>query len=301
MDNGIKLFLDYLKFEKNYSSNTISSYEDDLLQFDELLSKHFGSINYQIASVDNLTVRLFLGELIERGLSKNSIVRKLASVRSYYKFLLRKKIIVHNPTLNIVTPKVSKKLPSFLDEAAVEKMMELPDKSTIEGVRDRAVLEVLYSTGIRISELINLHLHSIDWNNQTIKVVGKGNKSRIIPLGRMAKTSLKIYLNRRQELLTKYSIKEPHQFVFLSNRGKKLYPRGIYNIVSKYINLVSDVERKSPHVIRHSFATHLLNRGADLLAVKELLGHESLSTTQIYTHVTAERLKRIYDKAHPKA
>ncbi len=301
MNNNIKSFLDYIQFEKNYSKNTILSYEDDLSRFHRYLSKHFSSENYSLLDVDNLTIRLFLGDLIESGLSKKSLVRKLATVRSFYRYLLKQKVVSVNPTLNIVTPKIPKKLPSFLDESSIEKMMELPDTENIEGVRDKALLEVLYGTGIRIDELIQLSLDDIDWSNVTIKVVGKGNKMRIIPLGSEAKASLKIYLERRHKIFSNWTKTSYKKYVFLSNRGLRLYPKAVYNIVSHYINLVSDIEKKSPHVIRHTFATHLLNRGADLRAVKELLGHESLSTTQIYTHVTADRLKRIYEQAHPKA
>jgi integrase/recombinase XerC len=301
MIKNIKAFLEYLKFEKNYSQNTILSYEDDLLQLNRFFSKHFNTDNYSLSEVDNVTIRLFLGDLIENGLTKKSVVRKLAAVRSFYKYLLKHKLVSNNPTTNIVTPKVPKKLPSFLDEASMAKMMELPDITGIEGLRDRALLEILYSTGIRMNELIQLSLNNIDWANETIKVIGKGNKTRIIPFGRKAKAALKTYLEQRQEIFSNKTKSDFKQYVFLSNRGLQLYPKGVYNIVSYYINLVSDVEKKSPHVIRHTFATHLLNRGADLRAVKELLGHESLSTTQIYTHVTADRLKRIYKQAHPKA
>lgn len=301
MIKNIKAFLEYLKFEKNYSQNTILSYEDDLLQLNRFFSKHFNTDNYSLSEVDNVTIRLFLGDLIENGLTKKIVVRKLAAVRSFYKYLLKHKLVSNNPTTNIVTPKVPKKLPSFLDEASMAKMMELPDTTGIEGLRDRALLEILYSTGIRMNELIQLSLNNIDWANETIKVIGKGNKTRIIPFGRKAKAALKTYLEQRQEIFSNKTKSDFKQYVFLSNRGLQLYPKGVYNIVSYYINLVSDVEKKSPHVIRHTFATHLLNRGADLRAVKELLGHESLSTTQIYTHVTADRLKRIYKQAHPKA
>lgn len=293
--------MDYIQFEKNYSINTILSYEDDLSQFHQYLSKHFGSENYSLLDVDNLTIRLFLGDLIESGFSKKSLVRKLAAVRSFYRYLLKQKVVSENPTLNIVTPKIPKKLPSFLDEAAMQKMMELPDTKNIEGVRDKAILEVLYGTGIRIDELIKLSLDDIDWSNVTIKVVGKGHKMRIIPLGSEAKASLKIYLEHRHKIFSDWTKAIYKKYVFLSNRGLRMYPKAVYNIVSHYINLVSDIEKKSPHVLRHTFATHLLNRGADLRAVKELLGHESLSTTQIYTHVSADRLKRIYEQTHPKA
>ncbi len=301
MINHITSFLDYLKFEKNYSSNTISSYEDDLLQLHSFFIKHFSSEKYQLKTIDNLTIRLFLGDLIENGISKKSIARKLSSVRSFYKYLYRKKIIKSNPTINIATPKIPKKLPSFLDESAIIKMLELPNEAAVTGLRDKALLEILYSTGIRLNELIELNLENIDWYNKTLKVIGKGRKVRITPFGEKAKSALKKYLLSREELFSGTTSEKELRSVFISNRGKRMYPKGVYNIVNHYIQQVSDIEKKSPHVLRHTFATHLLNRGADLKAVKELLGHESLSTTQIYTHVTIDRLKSIYDQAHPKS
>lgn len=301
MIDRITSFLNYLKFERNYSSNTVSSYEDDLLQLHTFFKKHFSSEKYQLKTIDNLTIRLFLGDLIENGISRKSIARKLSSVRSFFKYLNRKKIIKMNPTINIATPKISKKLPSFLDESAIAKMLELPNETTVIGLRDKALLELLYSTGIRLNELIELKLDNIDWHNKTLKVIGKGRKARITPFGERAKAALKKYLLRRDELFSKTTSEKESSSVFISNRGKRMYPKGVYNIVNHYIQQVSDIEKKSPHVLRHTFATHLLNRGADLNAVKELLGHESLSTTQIYTHVTIDRLKSIYDQAHPKS
>ncbi|MBU1422298.1 MAG: tyrosine recombinase XerC [Bacteroidetes bacterium] len=297
----IKSFLDFLKLEKNYSVNTLLAYEDDLVQFNRFLTNHFQSDNFELSAVDNVTIRLFLGELVESDFAKKSIVRKLATVRSLYKYLIKKGIIKSNPTINIPTPKVPKKLPTFLEEPSIDRMLNLPDTSTVEGLRDKAILELLYSTGIRLSELIGLNLDNIEWSKETIKVLGKGKKSRIVPFGSKSKDALRKYLERRDELISDLTKKSSINSVFLSNRGLRIYPKGVYLIVNKYIRLVSDVEKKSPHVLRHSFATHLLNRGADIKAVKELLGHESLSTTQIYTHVTVDRLKRVYDQAHPKA
>lgn len=301
MTELIKSFLDFLKFEKNYSVNTLLAYEGDLVRFNRFLANHFQSENFELSAVDNVTIRLFLGELIESDFTKKSIVRKLAAVRSLYKYLIKKGIIKSNPTINIATPKIPKKLPTFLDEPSIDRMLNLPDTSTVEGLRDKAILELLYSTGIRLSELIGLNLDNIDWSNETIKVLGKGKKSRIVPFGSKSKVALRKYLERRDDLISGLTKNNSINSVFLSNRGLRIYPKGVYLIVNKYIRLVSDVEKKSPHVLRHSFATHLLNRGADIKAVKELLGHESLSTTQIYTHVTVDRLKRVYDQAHPKA
>ena len=301
MKDKIKEFLGYLKNMRNYSSHTINAYEDDLSQFDDFLCRHYEGKNYNPQNIDQLTIRLYLGDLLEKGLAKSSIARKLAAVRSFLKYLLKKHYIDTNPTLNLVTPKLNKKLPSFLDEKAIEKMMEVPDTSTVKGLRDRAILEVFYSTGIRLNELINLKLSDVDFRNETLKVFGKGSKHRIVPFGRKAKSALQKYLIAREKFINDETSDEEKKLLFLSSRGKRLYPKGVYLIVKRYISAVSEIEKKSPHVLRHTFATHLLNRGADLRAVKELLGHENLSTTQLYTHVTINRLKRIYEQAHPKA
>ena len=301
MKSYIDRFLQYLEKEKNYSRNTISSYEVDLNQFNVFLSNHFGDTTFSPSMIDHLTIRLFLGEFLEEKRSKRSIARKLASVRSFLKYLVRNKIVERNAGLNVATPKLPKKLPVFLEESAVSKMLDLPDTSTPAGLRDRAVLEVLYGTGIRLSELINLKLGDINTVKSLLKVEGKGKRQRIVPLGSHALKAIREYLVRRDDLYGRGTRKKSEAYVFLSNRGKPLYPRGVYNIVTGYISRVAELEKKSPHVLRHTFATHMLNRGADLRAVKELLGHKSLSATQLYTHVTVERLKYIYKQAHPKA
>ena len=285
-------FLDYLRRERNYSPNTVLAYDDDLSQFDAFLRKHFSREHVEASAVDQLTIRLFLGDLLEAGMGRRSSARKLAAVRSFFRFLLRRKVLTSNPALNVVTPKLPRRLPVVLDEQSVARIMEAPDPRTPEGLRDRAILEMLYGTGIRLSELIGLNRESVDLRNDTVKVLGKGNKQRLVPLGRKAKDALLRYLRMRDS-------REPA--LFLSSRGKRLYPKGVYLIVTKHIRTVSEIEKKSPHVLRHTFATHLLSRGADLQAVRELLGHASLSTTQLYTHVTVDRLKRIYNQAHPRS
>lgn len=300
MNLYIKKFLNYLEKEKKYSKNTILSYEDDLRQLSDFLSKHFSG-KYNLKQIDNLTIRLFLGELVDLNLTKKSIARKLSSIKSFFRYLTRENIVSTNPALSISSPKLPKKLPSFLDETSITKMMDLPDVNTVTGLRDKALLELLYSTGIRLQELISINLNDINWEKSTLKVLGKGKKVRIIPFGSKAKESLQNYLERRKDLYSNFTNTDAENALFLSNKGKRMYPKGVYNIVSYYIEKVSDIERKSPHVIRHTFATHLLNRGADLKAVKELLGHESLSTTQIYTHLTIDHIKQIYNQAHPKS
>jgi len=297
----IKKYLYYLSSERNYSSHTVSAYEGDLNQFYEFLKRHFSGMPFKVANIDQVTIRLFLGDLLEDGRSKSSVARKLVAVRSFLKYLVKLNVIKHNAGLNVVSPRLPKKLPYFLDEASVERMMAIPDCSVMEGLRDRAILELLYSTGIRLAELIQLNLDQVDFMNDTIKIFGKGRKHRIVPIGRKAREAIKQYLKERDKKLYVIIKEEDRKALFLSARGKRMYPKGIFRIVNKYISAVSEIEKKSPHVLRHTFATHLLNRGADLRAVKELLGHESLSTTQLYTHVTVNRLKRIYNQAHPKA
>ncbi len=297
----IKKYLYYLSSERNYSPHTVSAYEGDLNQFYEFLKRHFSGMPFKVANIDQVTIRLFLGDLLEDGRSKSSVARKLVAVRSFLKYLVKLNVIKHNAGLNVVSPRLPKKLPYFLDEASVERMMAIPDCSVMEGLRDRAILELLYSTGIRLAELIQLNLDQVDFINDTIKIFGKGRKHRIVPIGRKAREAIKQYLKERDKQLYVITKEEDRKALFLSARGKRMYPKGIFRIVNKYISAISEIEKKSPHVLRHTFATHLLNRGADLRAVKELLGHESLSTTQLYTHVTVNRLKRIYNQAHPKA
>jgi integrase/recombinase XerC len=299
MNEHIRNFLTYITKVRNYSPHTVAAYGDDLSQFALFLERAPG--RQSIASVDQNTIRAFLGDLLQHGITKKSAARKLAALRSLYKYLVQKGIAANNPALNIVTPKLPKKLPAFLDEPSISKMMSLPDLTTNDGIRDKAILEVLYGTGIRLSELIGLTLDNVDLRNATIKVLGKGKKYRILPLGKKADEAVKRYLEIRSQFQVDRTTAGNKQYLFLSGKGKPLYPKGVYRTVTKYISSVSELEKKSPHVLRHTFATHLLNRGADLRAVKELLGHESLSTTQLYTHVTVDRLKRIYLQAHPKA
>ncbi len=294
LDDHIGGFLGHLGSERRYSAHTLRAYASDLGQFREFWAMHSGDPATPPQAIDHLTLRLYLGELSEKGVQKRSVARKLAALRSFFRFLVRKKILGASPAANIVSPKVPKKLPSFLDEPAVERMMRLPDLTTPAGVRDRAILELLYGTGIRLGELIGLTASHLDLKGGTIKVRGKGSKDRIVPVGKRASEALSRYLGARRGATTRGP-------VFVNASGGELNRRGVYRIVKKYISGVSDIEKKSPHVLRHTFATHLLNHGADLRAVKELLGHESLTTTQLYTHVTVDKLKRIYNQAHPRA
>jgi tyrosine recombinase XerC len=287
-------FLDSLAAGRNLSRNTVSAYAGDLGQFREFLSAHTGSPDPDPAAVDVVTLRLWLGELTERGLQKRSVARKLAAVRSLFRYLVKTRRLRANPALNMVSPKLPKKLPVFLDEPSVNSMMDLPDTATPGGLRDRAILELLYGTGIRVSELTGLAAGGVDLRGRTIRVRGKGSKDRILPLGERAYAALRAWLGPGAGGRAAGP-------VFTTAKGRALNRREVYRIVRRYISMVSEAGRKSPHVLRHTFATHMLDNGADLRAVKELLGHESLATTQLYTHVTAGKLKRIYNQAHPKA
>jgi integrase/recombinase XerC len=299
MQKIINEYLSYLENERNYSQHTVISYANDLAQYYSFLKEAFPELIEKHDDADAGVIRAFLGLLLDSGISKKSVVRKLSALRSFYKFLVRRKIVRSNPALNIVTPKIEKKLPQFIDKESMVKILSLPDISTFEGARDSAILELFYGSGIRRAELLGLTLSDIDDRNQTIKVTGKGNKQRIIPFTQNAKQSIRRYLEFRKVIDTKSNPKE--HTLFLSENGTQLTPSKVNTLVGKYLSGVTELEKKSPHVLRHSFATHLLDNGADILAVKELLGHESLSTTQIYTHITVERLKKIYQQAHPKA
>ncbi len=299
MQEFIRLYLSYIENERNYSQHTLTSYANDLSQYYSFLQQHFPELIDHHVAVDQSVIRAFLGVLLEGGVAKKSVVRKLSTLRSFYKFLSRKKMIPQNPALNTITPKAEKKLPQFVDKESMRKILLSPDQKTFSGTRDSVILELFYGSGIRLSELIGLKVNDIDFHGSTMKVTGKGNKQRIIPLTDHAKKSLRQYQLFRKELLGQTNPNE--KTLLLTEKGESLYPQRVYLIVKKYLSDASEVQQKSPHVLRHSFATHLLDNGADILAVKELLGHESLSTTQVYTHITVDRLKKIYQNAHPKA
>ncbi len=302
MQEQITPFLQHLRGERNYSPHTLASYEDDLRQFSEFLSRHFSDSIFSPALIDRLTVRSFLNDLVEQDFSRRSIARKLACLKTFFRHLTKTNVIETSPALNIQAPRLIKSLPTVLAESVIEDLLSQPDLAKPEGVRDRAILETFYGTGIRLSELISLQWRDINFHEGTIKVTGKGSKQRIIPLGRKASAALREYASIRTKIVVAtYKDGTGGERVFITKRGKPLSPKGVNVLVNGYIAKVSEIKKKSPHVLRHSFATHLLDRGADLRAVKELLGHESLSTTQVYTHVSVERLKKVYAQAHPKA
>jgi len=286
MNRYLDKFITYLDVEKNYSGHTLLNYKLDLIEFCRFLDAQ------SIENVDYLFLRRFLSHLRSMELKPRSLSRKLSSLRSFFKFLHREGHIKENPAVLLMSPKLDKPLPKFLTEEEIDRFIEAPKTDTDLGRRDRAILETLYSTGIRVSELAGLNIEHVDLIGNIAKVRGKGKKERLVPIGNKAIESIQDYLQRR---------KHKSQVLFLNKNGTRLSTRGIFNITGKYIKLVSLTKKASPHVLRHSFATHLLNRGADLRSVQELLGHVNLSTTQIYTHVTTDRLRKVYDQAHPRA
>ena len=272
--------------EKNYSSHTILNYRIDLEEFVKFLDRT------SVEAVVYVDLRRFLAQLKARRLKPRSLARKLSSLRSFFKFLQREKIIHTNPAKLLVTPKLDKPLPHFMSEEETVQLIESPQSGKINSPRDKAILEILYSTGIRVSELVGLNVDDVDFIGNIIKVMGKGKKERIVPIGNQALSALKEYLDRRQV---------DNKFIFVNKNGTRLSDRSVRNIINKYILEQAMAQHVTPHMFRHSFATHLLNHGADLRSVQELLGHVNLSTTQIYTHLTTEKLKKVYDQAHPRA
>ena len=286
MDRLIERFVRYLEIEKNYSVHTVVNYRLDLDDFVRFLGES------PIENVDYLLLRKYLALLKEKKLGSRSMARHLSALRSFFKFLTREGFLKSNPILSVASPKLDKHLPQFLTEEEVTRLIESSLPKDEMGLRDRAILETFYSTGMRISELVSLSQDDLDFIGGVVKLKGKGKKERIAPIGDKAISSLREYLEKR---------KKQTNAVFLNKRGFRITDRGVRNIVGKYLRLSGAKQGVSPHTLRHSFATHLLNRGADLRTVQELLGHANLSTTQIYTHLTTEKLKNVYDKAHPRA
>ncbi len=292
------MFIDYLRYEKNMSPETTRAYEKDLAQFIEYISP---DKPFQPQTITNATVRQYLAHLGDRSYEKSTIVRKLATIRSFFKFLIRKGYVDSNPMADIRTPKVEKKLPEFLDLNEVEKLLNSPQGTSFQSKRDRAILETLYSTGLRVSELTSLNLGDVDSTTEIIKTRGKGKKERVIPIGSFALRAIQEYLEIRHTVLPDTGHgNTPDAPLFLNRFGQRLSSRSIRKIMDKYIKLAGLKKKVSPHTLRHSFATHLLNRGANLRLVQELLGHKHLSTTQIYTHLTTKKMRSTYDETHPR-
>ncbi len=289
MEKYIEKFIRYLEIEKNYSGHTVINYKLDLKDFSRFLA------GTALEKIDYLSLRKYLAVLKEKNLSSRTVGRRLSALRSFFRFLSREGYIKTNPILMLSSPKLDKHLPSFMTEEEVKKLIESAfarNDSDLLGLRDRAILEVFYSSGLRISELVGLNLDDIDFISGIVKIRGKGKKERIVPIGEAALSTIRKYLHRRKKQLPA---------IFLNKNSSRITTRGVRFILVRYLRLAGIKPGVSAHTFRHSFATHLLNRGADLRTVQELLGHANLSTTQIYTHLTTEKLKSVYDKAHPHA
>lgn len=290
----LEQFIKYLTYEKRYSSNTLIAYKNDLLQFQQFLTTQ----ELEIQSVNHQSIRAWMVSLMDDGIEARSINRKISTLRSFYKFLQKEKVIIDNPVLKVQTPKIAKKLPVFIAE---DKLTNLLDSNKFnndfEGLRDKLVIELLFGTGIRLSELLCLKTSNVYLIEKTIKVLGKRNKERIIPINISLINLLNHYLVRKNQ----QEFSNNREVLIVTTTGLKAYPKLIYRIVQKYLSIISTQDKKSPHILRHSFATSLLNKGADINAIKDLLGHANLAATQVYTHNSIERLKSIYKQAHPKA
>lgn len=290
----LQKFLDYLLHEKRYSAHTLSAYESDLKQFSDFLVVQY-SIQHLTESSPEI-LRSWIAALSGDDIAARSISRKLSSAKAFFKWCMKYHGLTSNPASGLTLPRISKRLPVYVEE---EQMMLLPEEVFPEGyigTRDRAIVELLYHTGMRSAELVGLEISSIDHQAFTIKILGKRNKERIVPVSQHILQILDAYAEERDSLSI---IKNPASF-FLTEKGAKIYPKLVYRVVNHYLGRVSSLRKKSPHVLRHTFATHMLNRGADLNAIKELLGHSSLAATQVYTHNSIEQLKEIHRKAHPK-
>ena len=295
MSKSPPIFVSFLKFlskEKNFSLHTIKAYQYDIQKFIEFLTER--SVRVQQATKSD--IRDFLSNQYDLGLTKKTVARRLASIKSFYKYLINIEFIDKNPSLFLQSPKLSKELPNFIDEKIIDELMNQPDIDTVKGLRDKAIMELFYSTGMRLSELINLDIGSINTKDHLIKVVGKGNKDRLIPFGKRAKFCIENYLKKRALALESSFKGTP---LFVNSKNQRVPKRTIQRRVSNYIKLVAEGKRLGPHILRHSFATHLMNKGADIRAVGDLLGHSNLSSTQIYTHVKPERMREIYKQSHP--
>ncbi|MBN2349941.1 MAG: tyrosine recombinase XerC [Bacteroidales bacterium] len=292
----LELFLNYLQYEKRYSEHTIRSYSTDLNQFYSFINQTDKPV--EIENVDFHLVRQWIVYLIDNKISPRSVNRKITTLKSFFKFLLQEGYVKMNPVSLVISPKIKKKLPEFVSRESMDNLLDyIPFDDNYTGKRDKLILEIFYYTGIRINELMHIKNVDINIEDLNIKVLGKRNKERIIPITIHLLRSIQDYIQIRNETLGS----SKSDYLFLTDKGEHIYKKLIYRIVNKYLNLVTTIDKKSPHVLRHTFATHMLNNGADLNAVKELLGHSNLSATEIYTHNTFEKLKSIYNQAHPRA
>lgn len=285
--------MNYIRYEKRYSQHTYESYKNDLLQFSAFIGK-----DEDIVQATHSHIRNWIVAMMGDKISPRSINRKISTLKSFYKYLLRKGEIQINPLQKVQTPKISKRLPVFVEQPGIQKLLQTIEFSKgYEGLLEKLIIELLYGTGMRRSELINLKESDVDSYNAQLKVLGKGNKERIIPLHPQLLSAIKKYLSEKKSIVSA----QQNDYLLVTAKGKKLQTAFVYATVKRYLNLVTTINKKSPHVLRHTFATHLMNNGADINAVKELLGHSSLAATQVYTHNTIDKLKEVYRKAHPKA
>jgi integrase/recombinase XerC len=299
MQKLIEQFLEHLRYERNVSAHTLRNYSSDLEQFVQFLTR---DETPEITQIDHLTIREWLASLHTAKKNKSSIARKLAALRTFFQFLVREGVLELNPAKLVATPKSEKKLPKHLSIEEAIRFIESPDPETDLGKRDRAMLELMYATGVRVAELTTLNLADVDFKNQLVRVTGKRRKQRIVPFGDPAGAAIRSYLEVREKFLLNAPVsKRDEEALFLNYQGTRITTRSVGRMVEKYIRICAGMHNISPHALRHSFATHLLDSGADLRDIQELLGHARLSTTQIYTHVSMEKLIEVYDKAHPKA
>ncbi|MCX6182515.1 MAG: tyrosine-type recombinase/integrase [Bacteroidetes bacterium] len=300
-------FLQYLAIEKRYSEHTVLAYKHDIESFLEYLKSSYEIED--VAIVNTLMIRGFVVELVEKGLQSKTVHRKISAIKSYYKFLLKSGDVKTYPANGVVLPKLKKRLPTFVEESKMNQLLDQPATSAeplekedilaalhgdnFSSKRDKLILDLLYCTGMRLSELINLTMANVDLRDNTIRVLGKGRKERIIPISLSTSATIKEYLA--------YRLASESNYLIITDKAEQLYEQFVYRTVKKYLSQITTQEKKSPHVLRHTFATHMLNNGADLNAIKELLGHASLAATQVYTHNSIEKLKKVYNQAHPRA
>jgi len=302
MEKLIEQFLEHLRYERNVSAHTLRNYSSDLEQFTHFLAPDRKTKLPDVSEIDHLTIREWMASLHSDQKKKSSIARKLAALRTFFQFLVREGMLELNPAKLVSTPKLEKKLPNHLSIEEAIRFIETPDVETDLGKRDRAMLELMYATGVRVAELTTLNVGDVDFQNRLIRVTGKRRKQRIVPFGDPAGEAIRNYLGVREKFLFQAPVsKRDEAALFLNYQGTRITTRSVGRMVEKYIRICAGMHNISPHALRHSFATHLLDSGADLRDIQELLGHARLSTTQIYTHVSMEKLIEVYDKAHPKA
>lgn len=294
-------FVAHLRFERNYSPHTVESYSRDLDQFLRHLTDGRTDREIKPSDLDHITIREFLSRLSQAGNRKVTIARKLSVLRSFFRYLYREGHLDQNPAKLVRTPRQPLRTPRFLSLSEVESILSLPPAKTMKGIRDQAILELLYASGLRVGELVGLNLIDLSMNRRLVRVRGKGNKERVVPFGEPSRASLAAYLEARRRILAKRKDRPQTPALFLNLRGGRLSARSVQRNLGDYIRQAALLLDVHPHLFRHSFATHLLNNGADLRSIQELLGHESLSTTQRYTHVSIEHLQKVYRDAHPKA